>query len=172
MRIYIPVKQSDINAQRLDVSEVFAVTPGLEAIIDPPITMDELEELARSLAAQASLHTLVKAAVKFSHINATDLPMRRVVAAADIYGELDEIGPGCVQLREPLPWQTVVSVHCDDDVASQYWRSELVKNPPPNAADDTISQWISTLEHDFEMDWYDITELATVRALCANDPQS
>lgn len=162
MRIYLPVTTAQLCHDVIDSDEAYALTPGLIDIVGSDLPEEELEELARGLATQASLQAGLHA------FGDSGQAVRRIVASADIDGYLPEENPGQVRLEKPIAWAKVVSIHIDDDIAAQYWYDQLSQRPLQSVDDEAINAWLEQCDEDFELDWYDITELDTLREMMTN----
>lgn len=167
MRIYIPLTPQMLREDLLPTHDMYAVTQGLVDVADPSFGEDEHEELARGLAARTSLHMCVRQWLQ--GVDDVALPLRRIVASADIDGELPERNMGQVSMDKPLGWDRVVSIHIDDDDAATEFGQMIVDDPPADSSDDAINEWLATRYDLFDMDWYDISELHDVRDICLAD---
>lgn len=149
MRLYVPATVRDLDhPDGLAPLSAHASTPALAAAL-PGEDAESLEYAALLAAADESVALL-----------AADpgAPRRRVVVAADVPGALVPAGPLPSGVAPPahVPWSRVVSLHVDDaDAVPDVTAAAL-------GDDDALDR---AAEHDLL--WYDVTELAAVRALPA-----
>jgi hypothetical protein len=115
---------------------------------------EELEYVAFTRAAQAALHLMSAE---------PEAPTRRVVISVDLpataVGRVDQIlGSSKVAVTGPVPLSAVAAVHVDgvdacDDVAA------AAGNVVAASAGDADAQFVVDGAEDYELEWYDPSEL-------------
>lgn len=149
MRIYLPATRSDLHAGELTATRAHAVTADLRREL--PDDEEEILELVAFLAAANDSVALIAAR--------NEAP-RRVIIAADVptgqvgpppAGELETV----VTLASPVPWQSVVAIHIDDDDPATAAHVHAAAQGDEEALDGLGEQ---------ELAWYDVTELDILRA--------
>lgn len=115
---------------------------------------EELEYVAFTRAAQGSLRLL--------HAD-TKAPRRRVVVSADVsegsVSPVDlELGSSLVRLRGSLPFRNVAAIHVDGvDAEPEVAAAASVVDDA--LAGDTDAQFVVDGAEDYELEWYDVTEV-------------
>lgn len=161
MRIYVPATLPMLRRLVADGTlaplggTAFALTPALREAYATGDT-EELEYVAMRDAARASLRLLAIELIG----DQPALP-RRVVIAADVENVVarPDLDDAAVRVSEPIPLAAVAAVHIDDPEAEYAVRqaADVV-----DAADlgNMEAEFILGEAEDFELAWYDPSELA------------
>lgn len=145
MRLYIPTTLPDLAvATGLRVPSAHAVTEALAAAL-PEEDLEGLELAALLMAADASVEEIARRGA----------PPRRVVAVAEVPGQVRPIDPDASPSRvaapATIPWSAVESLHVDDDDAGADVAAAA-------AGDDEALDRAA----DRDLLWYDVTERETL----------
>ncbi|UNX55833.1 hypothetical protein MF406_06250 [Georgenia sp. TF02-10] len=149
MRLYLPATTADLRAETLAPPWAHAVTAALRAAL-PEEDEEALEMVATLAAADDSVRLIAaRGAAPRRLVAAAEVPASAV--RADVARGPDQL-PSVVELRAPVPWGWVVSLHLDEAAAAEDVAAAA-------AGDD------DAFERAAERDllWYDVTELAELR---------
>lgn len=166
MRIYLPLTSSTarglVDTGRLEPPLTgFAVTDGLRAEYDEtePDSLEELEYLALTAAAQASLRLIDADPTVWR---------RRMVLAADVddarVSVHDDLDTGVIRLGDPLVFEQVASIHVDDVEAIPTVAAAAAAVLPADLGDADAQDHVDDAEGN-ELSWYAPSELSALLEL-------
>jgi len=160
IRVYVPATTQILFALRdqgeLTVETAHAVTPALREWYTEG-DEEELEYVAFIRAAQDALRLLRRDPAA---------PRRRVVVSADLPAEavrpgVGDLGSSVVRPTGRITLASVAAIHIDGDAAADDIRAaaEAVEEA---AAGDPDAQFTVDGAEDHELEWYDVSELASL----------